>query len=359
MIIIIFSTVKSTNNTWWQRCVRKMSQLQLKPPDPFDFKAPDDWPRWRRRYEQFHVASGLMDADEKQQVSTLLYCVGEEAESVLSSTGVTADERKQYAAVMGKFDEFFMVRRNIIFERARFNQRNQQDGETAEAYIMELYKLADNCNYGDRRDEMIRDRLVVGIRDASLSQNLQFDAELTLDKAKKRIRQQEAVGEQQRELNTTAAERADIENIHSLSRRRQRDTTRRDTPPRRTCIRCGGDLHPRERCPAKDATCHHCRKKGHYSAQCLTKRQVSEVTHEDETVLDTAFLGAVEPQSSAWFITLTLNGHDTHFKIDTGAEVTAISEEMYEQIQAPETSAPTKTLYGPSRQPLRTLGQFS
>jgi hypothetical protein len=61
----------------------------------------------------------------------------------------------------------------------------------------------------------------------------------------------------------------------------------------------------------------------------------------------------VEPQSSAWFITLTLNRHDTHFKIDTGAEVTAISEEMYEQIQAPEISAPTKT-----RQPLRTLGQF-
>jgi hypothetical protein len=91
----------------------------------------------------------------------------------------------------------------------------------------------------------------------------------------------------------------------------------------------------------------------------LTKRQVSEVTHEDETALDTAFLGAVEPQSSAWFITLTFNGHDTNFKIDTGAEVTAISKEMYEQIQVPEISAPTKTLYGPSRQPLRTLGQFS
>jgi hypothetical protein len=40
--------------------------------------------------------------------------------------------------------------------------------------------------------------------------------------------------------------------IHSRSRRRQRDTTRRDTPPRRTCIRCGGDSHPQERCPAKD-----------------------------------------------------------------------------------------------------------
>ena len=47
---------------------------------------------------------------------------------------------------------------------------------------------------------MLRDRLVVGIRDAAMSQKLQMDAELTLEKAKKAIRQKEAVYEQQREL---------------------------------------------------------------------------------------------------------------------------------------------------------------
>ena len=141
-----------------------MAQLQLKPPDPFNFRTPDDCPRWRRRYEQFHIASGLLDADDVQQVNTLLYCIGEEAESVLSSTGITAEERKQYKTVIDKFEEFFMVRRNVIFERARFNQRNQNEGETPENYITELYKLAEYCNYGEMRDEMIRDRLVVGIR---------------------------------------------------------------------------------------------------------------------------------------------------------------------------------------------------
>ena len=47
---------------------------------------------------------------------------------------------------------------------------------------------------------MLRDRLVVGIRDAAMSQKLQMDVELTLEKAKKAIRQKEAVYEQQREL---------------------------------------------------------------------------------------------------------------------------------------------------------------
>ena len=46
---------------------------------------------------------------------------------------------------------------------------NQQPGETSEQFIMALYELAENCEYGALRDEMIRDRIVVGIRDCSLS----------------------------------------------------------------------------------------------------------------------------------------------------------------------------------------------
>ena len=183
-----------------------MAQLRLEPPAPFNFRTPDDWPRWRKRFEQFRVASGLANDDAVKQVNTLLYCLGEEAEGVLSSTNVTADERKVYDTVLEKLDGFFKVRRNVIFERARFNRRNQLGTESAEQYIMELYRLAESCNYGDFKDEMIRDRLVVGIRDAALSQQLQLDPELTLEKAKKKIRQREAVGEQQRELNSCHSE---------------------------------------------------------------------------------------------------------------------------------------------------------
>ena len=82
----------------------------------------------------------------------------------------------------------------------------QREGETSERYIMELYRLAENCDYGALKEEIIRDRLVVGIRDAALSQQLQLDSELTLEKTKKKIRQREAVGEQQRELKGPAEE---------------------------------------------------------------------------------------------------------------------------------------------------------
>ncbi len=112
-----------------------MAQLRLQPPEPFNFCNPDDWPRWKRRFEQFKEASSLT---ARKQVNTLLYCMGEEADAVLSSTNVTAEERAVYETVLGKFNAFFQVRRNVIFERARFNQRNQLSGETMEQYIMDV-----------------------------------------------------------------------------------------------------------------------------------------------------------------------------------------------------------------------------
>ena len=111
--------------------------------------------------------------------------MGEEAEVVLDSTNISVDDKKVYATVLQKFNEFFQVRRNVIYERARFNRRSQMEGETTEQFIMELYRFADNCNYQDFRDEMIRDRFIVGIRDQRLSERMQLDATLDLEKAKK------------------------------------------------------------------------------------------------------------------------------------------------------------------------------
>jgi hypothetical protein len=125
-----------------------------------------------------------------------LYCLGEEAEDVLLLTGITSEERKKYDTVLSKFDDYFKVRKNVIYYRARFNRRSQQPGESAEDFISALYNLAENCEYGMMRKEMIPDCLVVGIRDDALSERLQLNAKLTLEEAKVKIRQKEAVHEQ-------------------------------------------------------------------------------------------------------------------------------------------------------------------
>ena len=347
-----------------------MAQLRLEPPEQFDFRKPDDWPRWKRRFGQYRVASGLESSSESQQVSTLLYCIGEEAESVLISTDATADDRKEYKKTIAKFDEFFSVRRNVIYERARFNRCSQLQSETAEEYIVELYRLAETCNYGDLKDEMIRDRLVVGIRDVSISQQLQIDAGLTLEKAKTKIRQREAVGEQQKELQGATKNATSLEEVGSQWRHKSDQPRRgftnksrtsgkertRDFQSTKSCSRCGKEPHSRDKCPARDATCHRCTKKGHYGSQCRTKQMANVTT---ENVLGTAFLDTVAgKRSTAWHSTVKLNNQLKKFKLDTGAEVTAISRATYLCIKKPKLSIPEKTLYGPSRQPLNTLRQF-
>ena len=49
---------------------------------------------------------------------------------------------------------------------------------------------------------MIRDRIVVSLKDASLSEKLQPDSELTLEKAIVKARQSEMVKKQQQELRS-------------------------------------------------------------------------------------------------------------------------------------------------------------
>ena len=152
---------------------------------------------------------------------------------MLSSTKISTEDAKKYDKVIGKFDEHFKVRKNVIFERARFNKRDQLEGETAEEYITTLYGLVKTCDYpADLVDEMLRDRLIVGILDQPFADRLQTKADLTLDSAKKPIRQKEAVREHRQELgNDSRKGHLAVEDVTRRSAPRQpRGASRSSTP---------------------------------------------------------------------------------------------------------------------------------
>ena len=353
--------------------------IRLQPPNPFDFKQPDEWSRWKRRFEQFRSASGLSGQDQARQVSTLLYSLGDEAEDVLTSTNITAEGRTAYDTVVAKFDEYFKVRRNVIFERARFNRRCQRDDESAEQYITTLYSLIETCEYGNLKEEMLRDRLVVGIKDIALSERLQLDAELSLEKAKTAIRQKEAVKEHRshirgdgtkkdpivlEELGSRKSPRKGVSHkTRGRPQQRKPPGSRAGNAPAANCTRCGRARHPDgDNCPAKSATCHKCNRKGHYSVQCFSKTTAAaSATHEMS--LDTTFLDTVTKKegksSKSWYTDLLLEGQEISFKLDTGAEVTAISEQAYRSLKGTALEKPSKALYGPAHHALDVQGQFT
>ena len=94
-----------------------MSEIYLQPPDPFNFKVPDEWRQWWHHFEQFCVTSGLQDASASKQVNMLLYCLGEEAKSMLKSIKITEEETKNYETVLEKYNNLFQVRRNVILRK--------------------------------------------------------------------------------------------------------------------------------------------------------------------------------------------------------------------------------------------------
>ena len=82
-----------------------------------------------------------------------------------------------------KFENHFIPKLNVIFELAKFYMRSQITDEPVNNYINDFYCIAEHYSFGTLKDEMIRDKIVIGIKDKVLSQKLQLDAELTLEKA--------------------------------------------------------------------------------------------------------------------------------------------------------------------------------
>lgn len=48
-----------------------------------------------------------------------MYSMGEEADDIVVLFGLTAMETQQYEVVKGKLEAYFVVKRNVILERAK------------------------------------------------------------------------------------------------------------------------------------------------------------------------------------------------------------------------------------------------
>ena len=197
-----------------------------------------------------------------------------------------------------------------------------------------------------------------------------MDAKLTLDKVKTELRQKEARHQQQKLLKEPSARPEALEAVKAHEQRSQRlrgrggkVSTRTSYNPIRgssggnpagACRRCGKRRHPpSSRCPASSGVCHKCNRKGYYQTQCFSKT-VTATTEEQDNL---PFLGMVSDGSvSSWTITIRVGEYLIPFKINTGAQVTAISERTYNKLQLKKSST---TLYRPARRILPVVRQFT
>ncbi|UYV76787.1 hypothetical protein LAZ67_14002017, partial [Cordylochernes scorpioides] len=279
-----------------QRSVTLPARIQ--PPETFDFSTPNEWPKWRKRFERYLVVSVMKKKEEADKIDLLMYLMGDRADDIFKTFKFEKEEEAtKIDSVLKAFDSHFCVRKNIIYERAKFNSRIQEDREPVDEFITSLYKLADSCEFEGLHEQLIRDRIVVGVRDKALSERMQLDSELTLEKAVKLVRQQEAVRQQQVDLQrpSTSQKVNQVKfNSKKQSPKQQQQPSRKkkSAKTRSRCPKCGGFTHREgQACRAEGQRCNLCSKTGHFANCCPDKQaKTAEVKAVSELEEEIGFL---------------------------------------------------------------------
>ena len=80
------------------------------PPEGFDFKRPEEWEKWIRRFNRFRIASELHKKSKEIQVNSLIYAMGPSVDDVLTTFEFDEGEEAKFDVVKAKFDQYFNVR---------------------------------------------------------------------------------------------------------------------------------------------------------------------------------------------------------------------------------------------------------
>uniref|UniRef100_A0A1A7XJR7 ribonuclease H n=2 Tax=Iconisemion striatum TaxID=60296 RepID=A0A1A7XJR7_9TELE len=250
--------------------------------------------------------------------------------------------------------------------------RKQEPNESVDAFVTALHALAEHCNYGSLHDELIRDRIVVGLADTRLSERMQMEKELDLEKAVYMARQSEEIKKQQTALrsdssalqyNVNALEKP-LETTKVWSKNKaptfQQRTQKCKDALTLQCYKCGGPFRQKHQCPANDAKCRSCGKKGHYQRVCRQTKTVQCIEEDVGPEEQGFFLGTVSSGNRSWTVDVQIEGTPMTFKLDTGADVTVIAtvdlDKVFSGKNTPVLQQPEKPLLGPGRTPLEVTG---
>ena len=320
-----------------------------------------NWKRFQRQWRNYSIAARLDKEAESFQVAVLLSCVGVEAQDVFEGLPFAGeDDKGKIDVVLHKFEEFCMGSTNEVYESFKFHSRQQQDGENIEAYVATLRSMAKSCKFQEE-NRMIRDRLVMGIRDDRVREKLLEEKGLDLVKAVQICKAHEASKLQVKLMG--AATEASVNALKNKMKRsthqtqplhRHHEGTKLERGPKsrsvqhlhQKCTRCGREPHSKEWCPATSAKCRKCSRVGHYAVCC--RSSAVHAVEEEDSDSDKSYMGMIvcEVYSNPWKAVIQVNGEQSLFKLDTGADVTVMPDRLINKTVKLQKSE--KKLFGPS-----------
>jgi hypothetical protein len=251
------------------------------------------WPQWQRfklSFKNFVLAAGLERISEARKAAILINCIGQQAQELYFNVLKLEDsEKDKLEDVIKIFDDYFKPKQNEVINSYNLNKRNQEDGESFDAYYTAIKKMVENCNFGDQKDRMIRDKIVIGVQDRRTQQKLLEVKDLTLEKAVDICRSAELSREfvktlSNPEVHAMRSERVEQHGQQSKAKyfnnnyktsqphfSSEKDNKARYNKSFYHCKKCNTEHGPRQ-CPAYGKTCTKCNRMNHFSVGCTFMR---------------------------------------------------------------------------------------
>lgn len=299
------------------------------------------------------MLSQLEKHDKVVQVALFKHVLADDALKAYNSFVFTTEESERTVnEITEKFEEYAIGKVNETYERFVFNCRNQVEGETFEQFYSNLRSLVKTCMYCDKcLPSMVRDRIVLGIRDSCLQTELLKVRDLTLEKCIDICKAAENATAQNRILRPDTVNKVTHEN---RGYREKNDKGKVNyEKPKKDCWFCGlKHVFVKEKCPAFGKKCAACGLNNHFAQMCRSQKSqcsqnkeaktkrghkihnVCEMSDSDsstEAATGTDFIHSVSSKPSSHDTIhkeakckMMIGGKEVIFQIDTGSTVNTL-----------------------------------
>ena len=327
-----------------------MEGIKINPLDLNSDNLSESWRRWSQTMK-LTLTGPLSKRTNKEKCAFFLLYIGQEARDIFNTWTLAQNEEDKPDVLFEKFEEYFKPKKNLTVLRHKFNSRIQGATETADQFITDLKLLSLDCEYGALREEMIRDRLVVGIFSEEVKEKLLQEAELSLDDAVKTIKAVEGSKNHIRSMGNGVES-----SIDAVKKKMQHTKVKHQVNKKMSnsqqCGRCG-ERHMKGQCPAQGKKCLKCSKRNHFAKMCRSRKDIHGIDkpyESDNSDCETGgahFIGSVHKAECRNEATVTLllgeQKSQLKFKLDTGAQVNIIPEKWFKKLKLPEARVHSTT----------------
>ena len=124
----------------------------------------ENWSYFREQWNNYKIATGLREKDKKIGVATLRKIMGKDCYNIYKRLALEEEEKERVTSILDGLEKYFKPASNITYERFIFNTCDQQSHETIDEYVNKLRGLSETCEFRTLRDNLIKDRIVLGTK---------------------------------------------------------------------------------------------------------------------------------------------------------------------------------------------------